>query len=284
MRLHRKRNLNIITYLILSIGAIAVLFPFLRLVLASLQSLAEISKQTWLPSPPKWKNYSEALTLLNFGRYFLNSCLYSGSATLGGLLTVSLAAFSFARLRFPGRNLIFGICIATMMIPASVVMIPRFLLFSKLGWINTYYPLIIPWVLGTSGFYIFLMRQFFMTIPKEIDDAAKIDGCGSFRLYWHIFLPIAKPGLLVVGIYIFMATWSDLLGPIIYLNSENLYTASQGLSLLGQAASVSTTTEEPFVHFHHMLATSVVYLLPPLFIFFIIQKYFLKGVAFGSLK
>lgn len=282
MGFSRERNLNIIIYLVLSISAIAILLPFLRFVLASLQSLAEISRQTWLPSPFKWKNYSEALTLLNFGRYFLNSGLYSGSATLGGLFIASLAAFSFARLKFPGENLLFGICIATMMIPRCAVMVPRFLLFSKLGWINTYYPLIVPWVLGISGFYIFLMRQFFMTIPKELDDAAKIDGCGPFRLYWHIFLPIAKPGLFVAGIYIFMATWHDLLGPVIYINSENLYTASQSLSLLGQAAS--GTTEEPFVHFHHMLAASVVYLLPPLVIFFFIQKYFLKGVTFGRLK
>lgn len=282
MRLYGERSLDIITYLIVSIGAIVILLPFLRLVLASLQSLAEISQLTWLPSPPKWKNYSEALILLNFGRYFLNSGLYSGLATLGGLLTASLAAFSFARLRFPGRNLLFGICIATMMIPQSIVMMPRFLLFSKLGWINTYYSLIVPWVLGISGFYIFLMRQFCMIIPKELDDAAKIDGCGPFRLYWNIFLPIAKPGLFVAGIYIFMATWQDLLGPVIYLNSESLYTVSQGLSLLGQTAS--QTTEAPFVHFHHMLASSVVYLLPPLIIFFFVQKYFLKGVVFGTLK
>ncbi len=282
MRSHKKLSLDIITYLILAIGAITILLPLSRLVLASLQSLAEISKQRWLPHPPRWKNYSEALTLLNFARYFLNSGLYSGSATLGGLLTASLAAFSFARLRFPGKNFLFSICIGTMLLPPVTVMVPRFLLFRKLGWINTYYPLIVPWVLGISGFYIFLMRQFFITIPKELDDAAKIDGCGSFRLYWHIFLPIAKPGLLVAGIYIFMATWQDLLGPIIYVNSENLYTASQGLSMLGQAASAAT--EEPFLHFHHMLAASVVYMLPPLMIFFFTQRHFLKEVIFGSFK
>ncbi|MCX8093935.1 MAG: carbohydrate ABC transporter permease [Candidatus Goldbacteria bacterium] len=228
---------------------------------------------------PQWQNYvkawaPEALDE-TFNRYLLNTIIITVFGITGVLLSSTIVAYAFARFRFPGRDVLFLIMISTMMIPVQVTMIPTFILFKYLGWIDTFAPLIVPTYFGGGAFNIFLMRQFFMTIPYELDDAAKIDGCNYFQIFSIILLPLVKPALATVAIFGFVYNWNDFLNPLIYLNSTSNYTLALGLQ---------TFTTMYGTDYNLMMAASTIVLLPILIVFFFGQRYFIEGVATSGLK
>ena len=228
---------------------------------------------------PQWHNYIEAWAPkgLNetFTRYLINTLIVTICGIIGVLVSSSFVAYGFARFRFPFRDPLFLLMVSTMMIPVQVTMIPTFILFKYLGWIDTFLPLIVPSFFGVSAFNIFLMRQFFMTIPYELDDAAKIDGCNYFQIFYIILLPLVKPALATVAIFAFVYNWNDFLNPLIYLNSSSNYTLALGLQ-------VFTTMYGSY--YHLMMAASTIVLLPILIVFFFGQRYFIEGVATSGLK
>ncbi|RYX85522.1 carbohydrate ABC transporter permease [bacterium] len=227
---------------------------------------------------PRWKNYSEALTFLppetNYGLTFLGNTLFLTILTaLGTILSSSMVAYAFARLVWPGKNLLFVVLLATMMVPGAVTMMPQFLIFRSLGWIDTLNPLWVPAFFG-SAFNIFLLRQFFMSIPTELEDAAKIDGCGPFTTYWRIMLPQVKPALAAVSISAVMGAWNNFQGPLIYLSSPERMTLAYGLQLYQQQHS-----GDPGL----LMAASTMVVLPIIVLFFFTQRYFIEGVSLSGL-
>jgi ABC-type glycerol-3-phosphate transport system permease component len=228
---------------------------------------------------PQWRNYAKAWAPEaldeTFNRYLLNTLIITVIGILGVLLSSTFVAYGFARFRFPGRDLMFLIMVSTMMIPVQVTMIPTFILFKWMGWIDTFAPLIVPTFFGGGAFNIFLMRQFFMTIPYELDDAAKIDGCNYFQIFWIILMPLVKPALATTAIFGFVYNWNDFLNPLIYLNSTSNYTLALGLQ---------TFTTMYGTDYNLMMAASTIVLLPILITFFFGQRYFIEGVATSGLK
>jgi len=230
--------------------------------------------------PPQWRNYvdawfPQALKPESFTRFLTNTIIITVLGILGVILSSSFVAYGFARFSFPGKNVMFLIMISTMMIPAQVTMIPTFVLFKYMGWIDTFYPLIVPAFFGGGAFNIFLMRQFFLTIPIELDEAARIDGCNYFQIFWIILLPLVKPALVTIAIFGFVYNWNDFMNPLIYLNSASNYTLALGLQ---------TFTTMYGSYYHLMMAASTIVLLPILIMFFFGQRYFIEGVATSGLK
>jgi ABC-type glycerol-3-phosphate transport system permease component len=228
----------------------------------------------FLPNPVRWKNYADALSYVNLVRYFGNTFFVTVASIIGTILSCSLVAFSFSRLRWPGRDAVFVILLATMMLPSQVTMIPVFLIFQKLGWVNTLRPLWVPSFFGTA-FYIFLMRQAFLSIPNDLEDAAKIDGCGYFRIYWKVMLPLIKPAIAAVAIFQFIWSWNDFLGPLIYIHDKDLMTLSLGLQLF---------QNQHGAEWGMLMAASTMMTIPILVIFFVAQRYFIRGVVLTGLK
>lgn len=228
------RNLtNAISYLILGVTALLMLGPFLWMLATSLKTQADIFRYPpeFVPSPLHFENYETILQGLSVPQFLFNSFKISALATIGQLLSCSLAAYAFARMQFRGKGILYGVLLGTMMIPAQVTMIPVFLIMKSLGWIDSHNALIVPAFLG-GAFGTFLLRQFFEAIPRDLEDAARIDGCGRFRIYWQIVLPLAKPALATLGLFTFMTYWNDLLGPVIYLSSVEKMTLTVGLASL----------------------------------------------------
>jgi ABC-type glycerol-3-phosphate transport system permease component len=230
----------------------------------------------WVPQPARWDNFYQAVTQIPFVTFFLNSCVVTGLSVVGTLLSCSMAAYAFARLRAPDRTILFIILLATMMLPGEVSLVSTYLLFRGLGWLDTFKPLIVPAFFG-APFYIFLLRQFFLTIPRELDEAARIDGAGYACVYWRIVLPLSKPGLITVAVFTFFASWSDFLSPLIYLNSTEKYTLAVGLNFfLGQYGS-----ETPWNWF---MAASLLAMLPCLIVFLVAQRWFIQGAVLTGIK
>ncbi|GMV66842.1 MAG: ABC transporter permease [Candidatus Hinthialibacteria bacterium] len=251
------------------------MLPFFWMLSTSLKSDAEMFSTAWFPDPVQWSNYTEALSAIPFLLYLKNTLLITAWSIIGTVFSSAAVGYSFARVRWPGRDLMFGITLATMMIPPQVTMVPVFMLMRSLGWFNTFLPLVIPSFLGGSAFFIFLMRQFFMTLPVDLEDAARVDGCGILKTFWVIMLPQVKPALATVGIFTFMASWNDFMGPLIYLAEEDKYTLALGLQ--------SFLTENLAV-WNQLMAFSTVLLIPLLILFFIAQKYFIEGIALTGIK
>jgi multiple sugar transport system permease protein len=233
----------------------------------------------WIPNPLAWENYRISLIdILPFTRFFLNTIYVTVTATVGAVLSSSIVAFAFARLRWPGRDKIFLLVLATMMVPTYSTIVPRFILFRNLNWIDTFWPLIVPLWFGGSAFFIFLMRQFYMTIPIDLDEAAGIDGCSEFRIWWSIILPLSRPALATITILSFMARWNDFFDPLIFLNTMENFTVALGLNMFRAAI------EFYGVKYHWLMAASVTVLLPGLIIFFFFQKTFVQGVVMSGIK
>ncbi len=265
-------------YAILIGGAVFVLFPFAWTLSTSLKPAEQVFTfpPQWIPDPIQWSNYPDALSTKPFGRWFLNSVFVVGLSTFGLLASSSLVAFSFARLRWPGRDICFMILLATMMLPGQVTMIPTFIIFREFGWVNTYWPLILPPFLARNAFYVFLLRQFFMTIPLDLDDAARLDGANSFQIYWRIILPMSGPALAVAAIMFAQFKWKEFLGPLIYLNNSELYTVALGLrTFIGQQGDID---------WNLMMAANIVFMLPLIIVFFFLQKYFIQGIVVSGVK
>jgi len=222
-----------VIYVALAIVSAAFLLPLAWMFSVSLQDVKGVFSQPfiWVPAQPNWENYSEVATLIPLGRYLLNTVVVTGLVLIGTLISCSLVAYGFSRIRFRGRTLLFALCLSTMMLPGQVTMIPLYILFSRLGWVDTLWPLIVPSFFG-SPFYIFLLRQFFLTIPREYDEAARLDGAGRFRIYWSIILPLARPALITVALFTFIGTWNDFFTPLIYINSPENATLTLGLNML----------------------------------------------------
>jgi multiple sugar transport system permease protein len=267
---------NLLAYVLLTALGILFALPFLWMISASLKIEADIWNYPpeWIPNPVRVANYPEALSLMKFPILLYNTVLVTALSMLGTLLSCTWVVYGFARFRFPGRDFFFLLLLATMMLPAQVTMIPLFILFRELNWLNTFLPLIVPAFFG-NAFFIFLLRQFFMTIPTELDDAAKIDGCSYVGIWWRILLPLIKPALATVAIFSFIGNWNEFLGPLIYLNDEAKFTLTLGLATF---RGVYTT------QWALLMAASVVVLLPCLIVFFLAQRQFVEGITFAGLQ
>ncbi len=253
-------------------GAVLVLLPFLVMLLGSLLPKSAILRRAFAPGDLSLRNYVDVFQAVPFGRFYLNSLIVAVSTTVIQLLTAALAAFAFSRLRFRGRDALFLVYLATLMIPFQVTMIPNFIIIRYLRWYNTYQALILP--AAFSVFSVFLMRQYFMGIPMDMDEAARMDGAGSLRIWWQVILPLAGPVLATLAIFNFQATWNDFLWPLVITNSENMRTIPIGLSSFqGQYST----------EWHLLMAGSVVALLPVLLIYIVGQKWFVQGITLSGL-
>lgn len=270
-------NLWIGTFLIL-FGAILMLIPLIWMISTSLKPEGDVFliPIQWIPRRILLSNYPAALNLVPYWSYYGNSVLVSGLVVLGAVITASLVAFAFARLRAPGKDFLFIVLLATLMLPAEVTLVPVYLLFRNFGFLDTYVPLILPYWFGGSAFYIFLLRQFFLTLPTELDDAAKIDGASLFGIYWRLIMPLSKPALATVAIFSFFASWNAFREPLIYLNSQTMYTLPLALRLY--MSSMGNT------HWNYLMAATVVSIIPPVLLFFVAQRYFVQGAVLTGLK
>ena len=272
----KKSVRSIFSHSILLVGSIFFIVPLIFMISTSLKATRQIAQfpPTLIPDPVIWLNYADVFLYAPMHKYFFNTLFIVIPSIFGAVFTSSLAAYAFARLRAPGRNQIFMLLLSTMMVPAVVTMIPTYILFARIGWVGTFLPLIIPPLAG-SAFYIFLLRQFFMTLPRELEDAAMIDGCSRFRIFVSIVLPLAKPILATVTVFAFMASWNDYMGPLIYLSNKSQYTLSLGLQV--------------FVMNHRaewglLMAASTMMVAPVILLFFFAQQHFVQGITMSGLK
>jgi len=273
----QRLALKIFVYVILIIGSVLILIPTFWMITTGLKKpyQAFIFPPVWIPNPVAWENFTIALTTLPFHVFFMNSSIIAVSTMLGEMFSSAFVAYGFARFRFPGRNALFVIVLATLILPTEVTLIPIFILFKTLNWIDTLKPIIVPCLFGGGAFNIFLMRQFIMTIPRELDDAARIDGCNSFTIWLRIILPLTKPALIAVAILSFTAHWNQFLEPLIFINSEAKHPVALGLMKF-QGVYVT--------QWNLIMAASTVAFLPPLIIFFITQKHFIRGIVMTGIK
>jgi ABC-type glycerol-3-phosphate transport system permease component len=271
---------HFIILVILVIGAIIMFAPFAFLISSSLKTEIQVFQFPiqWIPNPVRWQNYADALTQKPFTLYFGNTMIIVIFNQIAILGTASLCGYSLARIDFPGRDFWFGVALATMMLPYYVTMVPQFILFSRLGWIDTFSPLIIPYFFGGGAFNIFLFRQFFKTIPEDFSDAARMDGCSEFGIFWRIFVPLSTPVFITVSIFTFMASWNDFIGPLLYINSPEKFTVALGLATYRSMLGVGRT------RWDLLMAASVAMTAPIVLLFFILQRYFIKGVVMSGIK
>jgi len=272
---------RLLLYVVLLTLSLLFVLPFIWMISTSLKDDPQVyhAPPIWFPSPRLWSNYPGALSQQPFGRFFINTLWYALPATVGTIISCAIPAYGFARFRWKGRDLLFYICLGTMMIPFQVQMIPLFITFKKLGWINTYLPLVVPAFFG-NAYFIFLLRQFFMTIPLELSDAARIDGCGEFGILWRVILPLARPALAVVGLFTFMSAWNDYLGPLIYLNNVKLYPVALGLQQL--RANYHAAGQR--LVWPYLMAASTVVIAPILVLYFFTQRTFIEGITLTGIK
>ncbi len=265
------------TYIIIVTLCIIFVAPLAWMLSTALKTEGDVATfpPTFIPHPVVWGNFWKALTAVPFLQYMWNSTWYTFFSLIGDVLSSSFIAYGFARLRSRFREPLFYLILAMLMIPYQVTMIPQFILFRDLGWINTYLPLIVPTFFG-SPFLIFLMRQFYRSIPYEIDEAAKIDGASHLRIWWQIIMPLAKPALAAVAIFSFMFHWNDYLGPLIYLNNNSLYPVSLGLAQYTAAYGGTL--------WNLLMSASIVAVLPCIIVFFIAQRYLVQGITMTNLK
>ncbi len=273
---HRRAPRRLAATVLLFAGAGIYLIPLLWMVSSSLKPDYQILAMPpqWIPHPPRWQNYSEALVYVPFGRYTLNTLAITLGTILGHLFSCTLVAYGFARLRAPGREALFVLLLATIMLPYPVTMVPLYVLFKTLGWTNTFLPLVVPAFTG-NPFFIFLLRQFFLTVPPDFEDAAFMDGARTWQIIWYIMLPLAKPALATVAIFSFQGSWNDFLGPLIYLHNQSLYTVTLGLNFFR-----STYT----VNWAYLMAASLTTMLPVVIVFFLAQRLFIRGISLGGLR
>jgi ABC-type glycerol-3-phosphate transport system permease component len=264
---------------IVAFGAFLMLIPLLWMLSTSLKEDGDVFliPLQWLPRPIMWGNYPAALTFQPFFRYFWNSVQVTLFCVIGAVITASLVAYAFARLRAPGKNLLFGILLSTLMLPGEVTLVPIYLIFRSLGWLDTYRPLILPSWFGGNAFYIFLLRQFFLTLPTELDDAAKIDGANFWNIYRRVIMPLAKPALASVAVFAFFANWSNFQAPLIYLTTIEKFTIPVGLRLYLSVIGNN-------VHWNYLMAATIVSIIPPILIFFTSQRFFVESAVLTGVK
>lgn len=273
----RARVQQLTIYPLLLAGAVVMLIPLIWLLSSSFKDSGRIFvyPPEIIPNPWRPENYPAVLTTIPFVRFAWNTLFVTVLALTGQLISASLVAFGFARIDFPGRNTLFIILIATIMLPYHVTLIPTFILFRMLGWLDTYAPLIVPYWLGGGAFFIFLLRQFYMRLPLDLDDAARIDGASRWGIYWHVILPQSVPALGVVAVFSFLNHWNDFFNPLIYLSSTDKYTLALGINLF---RGYQTT------QWNLLMAASVMITLPCILLYAIAQRYFIQGIVFTGVK
>ncbi len=282
--IHRKHDkergidwAKIAAHIILIAGSIMFLMPFIYVVSTSLKTAGDVYTfpPEFIPDPIRWANYPEALTALPFDVFFINTIMLALGRIIGLTLSCSLAGFAFAKLRWKGRNTVFFIVLLTLMIPTEVTLIPKYIMFSKMGWVGSFAPLLVPGFFAENAFFVFLFRQFFMTMGQDTIDAARIDGCSFIGVFWHVIVPNAKPVFAVVAIYIIQNNWNSFLLPLIYLTDRAQYTLALGLRLFN---------EQYYSQMHLLMAASVFVTMPIVILFFFMQRYFIQGVVFTGTK
>ena len=272
----KKNRVNLLSMILLILLSLIMLFPFFWLVRSAFMTDREIMTMPmqWLPKRLRFENFSEALTRVPFVRYFMNSVFVTTINVVAQIFSASFIAFGFARFQFRGKNFWFGAILSTMMIPYTVLMIPQFIGWQAVGGFNTYYPLTVPAFFG-NAFNIFLVVQYYRGIPLDYDEAALVDGASYLQIYSRVVLPMAKPVLCSVGVFAFMNTWNDFMGPLLYLDKDKLKTISLGLqNFIGQYTS----------SWNLLMAASTVAIIPMIVIFFLAQRYFIEGISFTGLK
>jgi multiple sugar transport system permease protein len=275
-RERKERLRGLLTHILLIPAALIFLLPFLWMLSTSLKPDSQLFAYPpiWIPNPFQWENYPKSVSYVPFFTYLKNTLIISLSSMVGVVISSALAAYSLARIRWPGRQILFLITIATLMLPFQVTLIPVFLVFKRIGWVGDFRPLILPQFFGYA-YYIFLLRQFFMTIPFELSEAARIDGASEWRTFWSVILPLAKPALATVAVFQFIRSWTDYINPLIYLNDQNLYTLQLGLyQYSGQYGR----------EWGLLMAAAVLITLPPILIFFFSQRTFVQGVTLTGIK
>ncbi len=270
----------VIAFILLVILSIMWLVPFAWMLSTSLKDAREVFSPNWIPEHITWQNFADAFSYGSWTAWAMNTIIISVVAVIGKVLSTALVSYAFARLRWPGRDALFSIVLATMMLPGVVTMIPQFILFAKLpafgfqgsqSWVNTFLPLTVP-AFTADAFFIFLLRQFMRGIPMDLSEAAKIDGASELRIWWSIVMPLCKPALAAIAIFTFQGAWEDFMGPLLYLQSENLYTLQLGLRQFEFAAGGAPA-------WNQLMAASLVVMLPVVIIFIMFQRYFIEGVT-----
>ncbi|OUM94177.1 MAG: sugar ABC transporter ATP-binding protein [Thermobacillus sp. ZCTH02-B1] len=277
------RRLNAIKraliYIIVTFLAVVILIPFFWMLSTALQQEGDIFAwpPKWIPDPPQWRNFADAWNAMPFNRYLWNTIFIVVLGITAELASATLVAYGFARFRFPGSDFIFLVLLATMMLPFHVTLIPTFLIWQHFGLVGEFDPLVLRAWTAWGPFYIFLLRQFFLTIPRELDDAAEIDGANTFQTFFLIMLPQIRPALLAVAIFAFRGYWNDFLGPLIYLTDMELYTMNVGMYFF-----MGGVNEAP--QWNYLMAMSILIALPVVLLFFVAQRYFIEGITFTGLK
>ncbi|KKB13466.1 sugar ABC transporter permease [Devosia geojensis] len=278
-RAKRARRAAFLKHIFLIAASFVMIYPLLWMLASSLKADNEIFGQLGLlPADPQWDNYTQGWNALpvSFTNFFWNSAVVTVLSVIGNVISCSFAAYAFARLEFNGKTFWFALMMMTLMIPYHVVLIPQYLTFLQLGWVNTYLPLVVPRFLASDAFFIFLMIQFFRQLPRELDEAAMIDGCSPFKIYWAIILPLSIPAMATAAIFSFIWTWEDFLGPLVYLNDIQDYTVPLALRMFLSQDSVS--------EYGQMFAMSVLSILPIILFFVIFQRLIIRGIAMSGMK
>ena len=269
----RVRPGVVVSYLLLALGAVAMLFPFLWMILTSFKDAREIFGLNFLPQTWTLENYREVLFGTDFPRWFLNSLIVGVLTTVSVLFFCSLVGYTLALLRFPGKTIVFVLILSTLMVPTEMLVIPWFVMSADYGWVDSYWGIAFPGLI--TGFGVFLMRQFFSTLPRDLFDAARIDGLSEFGLYWRIGLPLVRPGLAALGIFSFIGNWNAYLWPLIIAQSPEMRTVPVGVSLFSGEASTA---------WHLIMATSTLAIIPVLIVFVVFQKQIIEGVVLTGVK
>lgn len=272
-----KKLSRIALYAVLVVGAVVLTIPFVWTISTALKTPEQIylMPPRWVPHPISFANFAKAWTALPFTLFLRNTVFVTVMCLIGQITSASLVAYGFARFKFTGRNVLFYVLLGTMMLPSQVTMIPTFLIWRSFRLVDTFYPLILPAYLGGGAFTIFLLRQFFMTIPRDLDEAAMIDGCSYFGIWWRIIMPLSKPALTTVVIFSFISHWDDFMGPLIYLHSMDKYTVSIGLRMFQDLYGAQLDL---------LMAASLIHILPCIILFFAAQRYFIKGIVMSGIK
>jgi multiple sugar transport system permease protein len=272
----RKLTGSVLTYATLIVLSLIFTLPLLWMITTSLKEQGQVFQvpPVWIPDPIRWDNYVEATRRAPLWLWLRNTAFITIVATIGNVLTASMVGFGFARLRFPGREVLFILLLSTMMLPPVVTLVPKFIMFRMVGWNDTFWPLIVPAFFGTSAFNIFLVRQYYLTIPLDLDEAARIDGASNWKVWWNILVPLSMPVLVAVAIFSFVQHWNELLDPLVFLHSESMKTLSLGLRAFINPNDAS---------WHITMAASMWLIVPMIVIFFIGQRHFIQGAAMSGI-
>ena len=269
---------SIATMVVLLIGAVFILIPFFWMISTSLKKAGDvyIAPPQWIPADPQWENYVTAVTRLNYGVHATNTAIIVVFVMIGTLFSSSFAAYGFSRLRAPGRDAIFMVLLGTMMLPGAVTLVPTYLMFNSIGWVNTFLPMIVPAFFG-NAFFVFLTRQFYITIPKELEESAMMDGATVYQIWWYIMLPLSGPILATIAVFTFVATYNDFFTPLIYISDENKRTIAVALTYFQGSPRIGP-------QMHLLMAAVTMSIVPPILLFIAAQRYFVRGIVMTGIK